>query len=228
MLFWRTCMNDERILNELINRYPELEVCKKDIWDAFNAILDCYGSNHKLLVAGNGGSCSDAEHIVGELMKTFKSPRKLPNTIKKQLLDIDKDNGLVLSESIRQPFAAIALGSHTSFNTAMLNDMPDGGTFAFAQELYGLGQKGDVFFAISTSGNSKNLVYASVIAKLNGLKVISLLGKTGGILKEKSDVAIVVPRNETYLIQELHLPIYHCICLMIEEHFFPSNNNRGL
>lgn len=205
-------------LNDLVSRYPALEVCKEDIFRAYCIMAQAYENNGKLLVAGNGGSAADAEHIVGELMKEFKLSRNLTDEQKQKLIEADEEYGKELAETLQQSLAAIALAGHVSLTTACLNDV--NGIFAFAQQLQGYGRVGDVFLGITTSGNSKNVLLANAVAKAKGMKTIALTGGDGGEIKSKADVSIVVPEEQTYKIQELHLPIYHCLCLMLEEKFF--------
>lgn len=205
-------------LNTLIQRYPCLETVRESIANSFALICDCYERGGKLLIAGNGGSCSDAEHIVGELMKGFVLRRKLPNAVCEALMDADAALGAELADNLQEGLPAVALSSHSSLNTAFLNDV--NGEMMYAQQLCALGRAGDVFLGITTSGNAKNVRYAAVTAKAKGMKVIGLTGKSGGAMNDLADVNIVVPGNETYQIQELHLPVYHCLCLMLEERFF--------
>lgn len=205
-------------IEELVERYPKLKTEKNDILKAYEIILECYKRSGKLLVAGNGGSAADAEHIVGELMKSFAKPRMLTEEFMDQLTDADEKMGKELAHKIQGSLPAIALGSQRALSTAYSNDVDS--SFEFAQELYGYGSKNDVFFAISTSGNSKNILYASIVAKAKGMKVIGLTGGSGGQLREIADVSITVPETETYKIQEYHLPIYHWLCLALEEYFF--------
>lgn len=206
------------IFEELFQRYPALEVCRLEIWESFEIIRKSYENSGKLLVAGNGGSASDSEHIVGELMKGFVKPRKLSDEFSSKLTDADEQMGAELAEKLQGALPAIALVDHVALSTAYLNDVDP--LLGFAQQINGYGQAGDVFLAISTSGNSKNILYACTIAKAKGMKIVGLTGKDGGRLKAMSDVAIVVSENETFKIQELHLPVYHCLCLMLEETFF--------
>ena len=208
----------KNIFEELFERYPVLDVCRDDIWNAYETLKACYENEGKLLVAGNGGSASDSEHIVGELMKGFVKPRKLSEEFGQKLKSVDEQMGKELAEKLQGAMPAIALVDHVALSTAYLNDVDP--LLGFAQQINGYGKAGDVFLGISTSGNSKNILYACTIAKAKGLKVIGLTGKDGGKLREMSDVAIVVPESETFKIQELHLPIYHCLCLMLEEYFF--------
>lgn len=205
-------------LEELFERYPVLEPVRKEIFEAYEALKECFASDHKLLVAGNGGSAADSEHIVGELMKGFKKQRKLPEDMAKKLCQTDLQAGEELAEKLQGSLRSIALTGHPGLATAFLNDID--GQLIYAQQVYGYGVEGDVFLAISTSGNSSNIHYACVTARARGLKVIGLTGKDGGMLKHDADVAIVVPEMETFKIQELHLPIYHALCLMLEEYFF--------
>ena len=205
-------------LDLLVERYPVLAPLKGDIYTAYTMLRDCYEAGGKLLLAGNGGSCADAEHIVGELMKGFKLPRKLRPEMCEQLTEADPERGPVLAACLQQGLPAIALSSHQALNTAFMNDVD--GNLMFAQQLGVLGCPGDVFLAISTSGNSKNVYDACVMAKAKGMKIIALSGKTGGRLKNIADLSLIMPSDETYMIQELHLPVYHCLCLMLEEHFF--------
>lgn len=207
-------------IEDLINRYPTLKPCKNDIQKAFDALRDCFKSGHKLLVAGNGGSSADAEHIVGELMKGFKKKRNIDKSLANSLASLDKEVGALLSEKLEQGLPAIALHNHQSLNTAFMNDVHNGGDYLFAQQVLGYGNKGDVFLGISTSGNAQNIYNAAVTAKAKGLRVVALTGKSGGKLKEISDISIVAPEQETFIIQELHLPIYHALCLMLEDFFF--------
>lgn len=205
-------------IDELIERYPALECEKDHIVEAYKIIASSYENKGKLLIAGNGGSAADAEHIVGELMKSFVEPRKLSDEFGEKLKSIDREMGEELAEKLQGALPAIALVDHVALSTAYLNDVDP--LLGFAQQINGYGVAGDVFLAISTSGNSKNILYACTIAKAKGLKVVGLTGRNGGRLKEMSDVAIVVPEEETYKIQELHLPVYHWLCLALEERFF--------
>ncbi len=205
-------------LEELVLRYPVLEDIKENILEAYEIIRDCYEAGGKLLIAGNGGSCADSEHIVGELMKGFVKRRPVPEELAKALKQVDPERGEELAGKLQGGLPAIALTGHTALSTAFANDVE--GTLSYAQQLYGYGQKGDVFMGISTSGNSESVMYAAVAAKALGMKVIGLTGKDGGALGRISDGAVIVPARETYKIQELHLPIYHTLCLMLEEHFY--------
>lgn len=205
-------------INTLIERYPCLDVCRKEIAMAYEILEETYSAGRKLLVAGNGGSASDSEHIVGELMKEFKLKRKIYAAQIDRLMKIDAEMGTVLADHLQGTLPAISLVGEPSLTTAFMNDAVP--VLIFAQQINGLGKAGDVFLGISTSGNSKNILYAAVAAKSKGLKVIGLTGEKENRLMEFADVCIRVPETETYKIQELHLPVYHCLCLMLEEHFF--------
>ena len=207
-------------LDLLIMRYPHLECCKGNIIIAFEFIRDCYKIGGKLLVCGNGGSAADAEHIVGELMKGFKKARHLASIEVEKLVEIDSLMGRTLADNLQGALPAIALDGHPALTTAYMNDCEP--IICFAQQVYGYGCKNDVLFAISTSGNSRNVLYAVVAAKAKGMVVIGLTGENDSKLSAMSDVCIRVPSTETYQIQELHLPIYHCLCLMLEDYFFNS------
>ncbi|MBO5322874.1 MAG: SIS domain-containing protein [Oscillospiraceae bacterium] len=205
-------------LDTLIQRYPQLESIKETIFAAFEQMKACYEKGGKLLVAGNGGSCADAEHIVGELMKGFVLRRHLKGDVCDALKAVDAEIGAQLADHLQGGLPAVALSSHTALNTAFMNDV--NGEMAYAQQLCSLGRAGDVFLGITTSGNAVNIQYAAVMAKAKGMKVIGLTGRDGGKLNVLADVNIIVPCQETYQIQELHLPIYHCLCLMLEAYFF--------
>ena len=202
----------------LILRYPQLIVAKDCIVEAYQILEESYTNDGKLLVAGNGGSAADAEHIVGELMKGFVNPRKLEAEYSDALITVNKELGRVLSENLQGALPAIALDGHLALTTAYLNDC--GPLLCFAQQVNGYGRKSDVFLGISTSGNSRNILYAATVAKAKGMKVIGLTGEKDSKLSEISDTCIQVPETETYKIQELHLPVYHCLCLMLEDTFF--------
>lgn len=207
-----------RHIDLLVERYPSLESAKNDIVTAYLLLEESYKNGGKLLVAGNGGSAADAEHIVGELMKGFKLPRKPEADFAEKLVEENQELGSVLAENLQGALPAIALDGHPALSTAYMNDCEP--LLCFAQQVNGYGKSGDVFLGISTSGNSKNVLYAATTAHAKGMKVIGLTGAKDSKLKDMSDVCIKVPQTETYMIQELHLPIYHCLCLMLEDNFF--------
>lgn len=205
-------------LDHLVERYPVLLSVKDSIAESYEIIRACYEAGGKLIIGGNGGSCADAEHIVGELMKGFKLPRKLDAQMRERLTAVDPEMGADLAQQLQGGLPTIALSSHPALNTAFLNDV--NGKMMYAQQVNALGKPGDVFLGISTSGNAKNVQYAVITAKAKGMKVIGLTGKTGGAMDKIADVNMIMPCNETYQIQELHLPVYHCLCLMLETYFF--------
>lgn len=208
----------EEHLNHLVDRYPKLIACKEDIMRAYELLETAYKNGRKLLVCGNGGSASDSEHIVGELMKEFKLKRQIYGNQATALKEIDSELGQVLADNLQGALPAISLTGHSSLQTAYMNDaVPE---LVFAQQVNGYGKPEDVFLGISTSGNSKNVLYAAVTAKAKGLKVIGLTGAKESKLMKFADVCIRVPETETYKIQELHLPVYHCLCLMLEQKYF--------
>lgn len=206
----------------LCDRYPTLESVKKEIIEAYYLLADSYKNGGKLLVAGNGGSAADAEHIVGELMKGFKLPRKPDSDFADKLIKENEELGAVLAENLQGALPAIALDGHSALSTAYMNDCEP--LLCFAQQVNGYGKAGDVFLGISTSGNSKNVLYAATTAHAKGMKVIGLTGAKNSKLGQMSDVCIKVPQTETYMIQELHLPVYHCLCLMLEDEFLGRRN----
>jgi D-sedoheptulose 7-phosphate isomerase len=208
----------EKHIDLLIQRYPQLNVIREDIINAYLVLEECYKNGGKLLVAGNGGSAADSEHIAGELMKRFKIPRPVSAEYAEKLIEIDPERGPGLAKNLERSLMAIPLVAHEALTTAYINDVD--GLGVFAQQLLGFGRSGDVFLGISTSGDSKNVMNATVVARASGIKVISLTGARGGGLASVADVAVKVPETETYMIQELHLPIYHCWCLMLEDKFF--------
>ena len=207
-------MEPMKYLEELVERYPVLDVVKDDVRKAYELLEACYEQGGKLLIAGNGGSCADAEHIVGELMKGFVKRREVSDSFAECLRNADEVRGAELAKKLQGGFPAIALTGHAGLSTAYLNDVD--GDLIFAQQTYGYGRPGDVLIGISTSGNAKNVMYAMTVAKALGMKTIGLTGKDGGALKREA----VVPETETFKIQELHLPVYHALCLMLEERFF--------
>ena len=200
----------ETIIKDLLKRYPSLECIEKDITKACQTLIDCFAGGGKVLVCGNGGSAADAMHIVGELMKGFVLPRRL--------LSHERIYSEYVNNGLQRALPAISLVGETGLTTAYANDVA--ADLVFAQQVHGYGNAGDALIALSTSGNSKNILYAAEVAKAKKVKVVSLTGKGGGKLKELSDVIICVPETETYKIQELHLPVYHVLCLAIENEFF--------
>lgn len=208
----------ERQLEILIERYPALSGLKDKIREAYQMLRDSYDRGGKLLICGNGGSCADSEHIVGELMKGFCKKRKISEELRLRLKEIHPEDGEALYENLEQGLPAIALTAQTALNTAFSNDKNP--LMIFAQQTLGYGKEGDVLLGITTSGNSKNVLYAFEVAKALGMKTIALTGKDGGKAGKLADLSLIAPSNETYQIQEYHLPIYHALCLMLEERYF--------
>lgn len=206
----------EIIIEKLMERYPELD--RKGISSSIFEIAQCYHRKNKLLVCGNGGSAADSLHIVGELMKGFLLPRKLNENKQQEIYEQFPKTADYLIENLQETLPAISLVNETVLLSAYANDKAS--DLSFAQQVLGYGNSGDILLAISTSGNSKNVIYAAQMAKIQGMQVISLTGETGGKLKEFSDVLINVPSIETNIIQEYHLPIYHAICAAVENEFF--------
>lgn len=216
---WEERMNAH--IQTLLTRYPRLESARREIVEAYLALEDCYRHGGTLLAAGNGGSAADADHIVGELMKSFRLLRPVTADCAKRLREVGADRGAMLAKTLQRALPAISLASHGALMTAYINDTDP--QSVYAQLLFGYGRPGDVFLGISTSGNSQNILNAAVTARASGLKTIALTGGSGGALAELADIAVKVPEVETYRIQELHLPIYHCWCLMLEERFFGND-----
>ena len=204
----------------LYERYETLKTQKESIENAKNAIIKSFESGGKLLLCGNGGSCADCEHIVGELMKGFMSKRPLSEEQKREMLDNAGFIDEKWLDELQGALPAISLTSASALNTAFCNDVnPE---LIYAQQLMGLAKKEDMLFCISTSGNSKNVCAAATVGKALGITVIGLTGKSGGKLKEIADICICAPETETYKVQELHLPVYHYLCAEVEKHFFNS------
>lgn len=211
-------MSNMDFVTQLIWRYPVLKANENEIRQMCDAVIKSYESGGKLLVCGNGGSCADAEHIVGELMKGFLKKRPIPQKKKAQMLEIVPELSVLGIEKLQQGLPAIALNSGAALTTAFANDCdPD---LIYAQQVLGFGKKGDVFLGISTSGNAKNVYAAAAVAKSLGITTVALSGKDGGRLKDICDISIVVNEDETFMIQELHLPVYHAMCATVEEYFF--------
>lgn len=211
-------MDPLKQIDVLVERYSELENQRENIIASYKIMEKSYCSGGKLLIAGNGGSAADSEHIVGELMKSFEKPRSLSEKYKEKLKSIDFERGKTLSDKLQGGLAAIALDGHIALSTAYMNDCEP--LLCFAQQVNGYGNEKDVFLGISTSGNSENIIYAAIVAKAKGMKVIGLTGAKESKLSEIADVTIRSPQTRTYMVQEHHLPIYHCLCLMLEERFF--------
>ncbi|NOY37352.1 MAG: SIS domain-containing protein [Chlorobi bacterium] len=211
-------MKKEDIIQNLTDRYPELETCRDEILEACNTIISCYENDGKVLVCGNGGSAADADHIVGELMKSFMKSRTIDHSLRERLTGLSAERGACIAEKLQCGLPAISLNAHTSLITAIANDMD--ADLIFAQQITGYGNRNDVLVAISTSGNAQNVMDAAITAKAKGLTVIGLTGKSGGKLKRFCDISICVPADSTPEVQEFHLPVYHTICKIVENSFY--------
>lgn len=208
------------MLSELLKRYPQLEICKHTLTEAVSVMIDCYKNGGKILLCGNGGSCADCDHIVGELMKGFLKKRPLSTEQKAQMTNLSPLLDEETLSKLQCGLPAISLPSLTALNSAFCNDVDP--ELIYAQSVMAMGKTGDVLIAMSTSGNAKNVFAAAKVAKGLGLTVIGLTGKGGGKLSEIADICIRVPETETFKVQELHLPVYHYLCAATEEEFFTN------
>ena len=205
-------------LSLLLKRHPVLQPCQSELSAALDLLVTAYQAKNKLLVCGNGGSAADSEHIVAELMKGFLKRRPIPAPDAAQLEATDKTDGKAIARRLQGALAAISLTAPVSLTSAIANDIDF--EMIFAQQVYGLGRRGDVLLGISTSGNSKNVSNAVIVAKALGLTTIVLTGRSGGRLAPLADVSIKVPADNIAEIQELHLPVYHWLSTELEEAFF--------
>ena len=210
----------QTILDELMERHPALRVCRQDILLAYELMIDCFRSGGRMYVGGNGGSAADAEHLVGELQKGFCLNRPLDEAERKRLVSFDSVDGQYLADRLQGGLPAVSLVSQIALGSAVANDQ--GGDLALAQSLSALGRRDDVFLGISTSGNARNVALASLVAHCRDMHVIGLTGRDGGWLAKQAEVCIAVPEDETYRVQELHLPVYHTLCMMVEDFFFQN------
>ena len=193
---------------KLTARYPALCSCENEILAAAELMVQTYEHGGKILLCGNGGSAADCDHIAGELLKGFLLPRKVEN----------ENIPAAIRENLQGALPAVSLPSLTAALTASINDLD--AEFVYAQLLYGLAKEGDLLIAISTSGNSPNVLHAAELARAVGVKTLALTGNSGGRLAKIADVSICVPESETYLVQELHLPVYHFLCAETERRIF--------
>lgn len=205
-------------INLVCKRHPSLEIIRNSIEDACDIIIDCFSHGGKLLICGNGGSSADSDHFAAELMKSFELKRPLEISLKQRLLELGHQSGKILGQKLEHSLPVISLTSNSALITAISNDT--GPEMIFAQQVIGYGNEGDLLVALSTSGNSMNVVNACISARALNLAVIGITGQTGGKIKKFCDVLINVPERTTALIQELHLPVLHTICRIVEEHFY--------
>lgn len=208
-------------LSRLFARYPDLKVCENDLAAALELLANVFADERNLLICGNGGSAADSEHMVGELMKGFVKPRRISEEHVTRLTEACGELGATVAAGLQGALPAISLVSQVALNSAVAND--NAAEMVFAQQVYGLGKEGDALLGISTSGGSHNVINAVVAAKAFGLKTIALTGRSGGKLAPMADVAIRVPADTVMEIQELHLPVYHWLCVALEERFFPGS-----
>lgn len=205
-------------LDRLVQRYPQLTAIYEDVLSAFLRLVDCYEAGGKVLLAGNGGSSADCDHIVGELMKGFRLKRNLDGELHAIAAAALRDYAPGAAQMLQSALPAISLTSQTALTSAFANDVDS--DLGIAQQVLGYGRPGDVFWGISTSGNARNVNIAARLAGALGLTTIGLTGERGGQLREACDVCVCVPGSDTAEVQELHMPVYHTLCTMLESHFF--------
>lgn len=206
------------IVKEYINKYPILASSETSIRNAIDIIKESLEKGGKVLVCGNGGSCSDADHICGEFLKGFLKKRKLDSSLKNKMFEIYGEKGKELADALQCGLPCINLCAHNALSTAVSNDLGEG--YVYAQQVMAYGKANDVIIGISTSGNAQNVINAFVCAKSLGVKVIALTGETGGKMRDFADCLINVSAQKTPDVQELHLPVYHAVCASVEEYFF--------
>jgi len=216
-------VKSDRIIDRLVERYPDLHCCRLQIMDAFEMLQACFRQGGKLFVCGNGGSAADGEHIVGELMKGYMQHRCIPATMRERLLTACPTNGVYLADHLQGALPAISLVSQTAFLSAYANDVA--ADMAYAQQVYGYGHPGDVLWGISTSGNAKNVIHALQVGHALNLRTLGLTGQDGGAMIGYCDVAIRVPSVSTPDAQERHVAIYHALCLMLEDAFWTDSSS---
>ena len=206
-------------ISDLYQRYPELKKIEYSISEAFSILKSSIEKDGTVFACGNGGSASDAEHIVGELLKGFILKREKDKLFTSYAVKVlGEDEGKRISGLLQNGIRSISLNAHLAFTTAYINDVC--AEMVYGQQLHVLGRKGDVFIGISSSGNAVNVLNALKVAKISGIKSILLTGKGGGKCASSADCCIKVPSDETYKIQEYHLPIYHALCAMLEDYFY--------
>lgn len=205
------------ILYTCCKKSPAITAIREPLWECVELLIDCFQNGGQLLICGNGGSCADADHIVGELVKSFRTPRPLDAALSAALRK-QGGQGALLAEHLQAGLPAINLGAHNALLTAMGNDV--GWEFAFAQQVAAYGRKGDVLLAISTSGNSTNVRYAGAVARAKGMKTLGLTGRNGGEMAKEFDLVLCAEANSTEDIQDLHSSIYHAVCAAVEYQFW--------
>ena len=206
----------QRHVKELLKRYPDLEQASEKLIIAYSILKNCFFNDRILFVCGNGGSAADSEHIVGELMKGFRMKRPVKEAVRADFME--QFGNEELANKLQMGLRAVSLLSHPALSSAYMNDVDP--LMTYAQQLFVMGREGDVLIGLSTSGNAKNIYYAFQVAKVKKIKTILFTGENCGICEELSDCTVKAPSRETYVIQEYHLPLYHCLCLMLEEAFY--------
>jgi len=212
------------VFQKLFTSYPELQPCGQDLQNTFLMLYKAYRQKRKLLICGNGGSAADSQHIVGELMKGFVGRRPLPEATQRLFKERLPESGAFLANHLQGSLPAISLSAHAALTSAIANDVS--AEMVYAQQVYGYGKHRDVLLAISTSGNSANIIRAAEVAKVIGLQTVGLTGQEGGKLAGLCDISIRVPKTKTYQVQELHLPVYHALCMALEEAFFSESKKK--
>jgi len=208
----------KNLIESFFLKFSDLQYLKESMEKSISLMTSRIQSGGKILICGNGGSASDSEHIAGELLKEFYIKRPINQEFGERLIEVYGEEGRVLTENLQGAIPAISLISQTGFLSAFGNDAKP--ELTYAQEVFAYGNPGDMLIAISTSGNAKNVCYAAMMAKALDVFVLSLTGENGGNLRKYSDVLLNVPETETYLVQELHLPLYHLLCRGIEFEIF--------
>lgn len=211
-------MRTQQIMQEFYTLHPDLTFLEAELSKALQLLLDAFRSGGKLLICGNGGSSADSEHIVGELMKGFLLKRPLSSDKKALFTNLFGEDGKQIAEILQEPLPAISLSTHTALSTAFSNDVDP--SLAFAQQVLGYANPGDILLGISTSGNSKNVCAAAMCAHVCGTKVLALTGQSGGKLASLADCALTAPETRTFRIQEYHLAMYHYLCAVVESECF--------
>jgi D-sedoheptulose 7-phosphate isomerase len=207
-------------LKGLIDRFPELIEIQDTIVSSYEIIRNCYQNGGTLFVCGNGGSAADAEHIVGELMKGFMLKRPIDDKLKNKLADRFGKNGKFIGDNLQDGLRTVSLTGHPALSTAFANDVES--SLIFAQQLHVLGRPGDVLLALSTSGNSENVLRCIELAQVKDIKTVLFTGASGGKCAEIADISVTVPAESSFEVQEYHLPIYHALCMMLENYFYKS------
>jgi D-sedoheptulose 7-phosphate isomerase len=208
-------------IETLLANYADLKPIAAEVQRACDLMIDCFQGGGKVLACGNGGSAADSEHLVGELMKGYLTARRLPAEGREALREASPEEGAYLADHLQGALPAISLASQTSLMTAVANDI--GADMIFAQQVYGYGRVGDVLIAISTSGNSRNVLLAAQVARALRVRILGFTGRSGGELRDLCDVAVCVPHDQAAVIQERHLALYHAICGVLERTLFEGD-----